>query len=951
VDEFKDTLTVVRLRVVGADCEPDSNQATVTGWTVTGVGAPLSGISLYNPGQNMPDMTYSPEWGREEQDTPPANYMQFVDGLLSIVGSLPLWTGNTDLLLVVGLPKTVTFDPHTGRFEQTADFVMPFRDTPRFFPSSYGMEFVGPVIQWTTDQDLGQNTSFPLPWSGIATFTEIYRSWLFPEERQVFTSSVMYADLTSAWKTANAEDPADGQASLVLHPINVNSLQGDALTEWPPIWTIGHEGALAVIKPAGISRPANWVGGNGCTPNVGDNDQWDVAAASTGPYAEIDLVNRFITRLDRLAAHTADTDFKSAWLIKVHRANVDVWPWASEPYSGQDYLDDVADRVDENIWCWKGYTYLQLSINAPRAATLTVEVTYGYISAMYDPCYVGFTYRFGDGPGEFTYTISDLVVTYDVAVAESTDTWSTAVIDLMVPTTGIPVPDMLVVKKIKVTLPDTGAAETWTLDDFRLVPDPDVTRRPLYRAGMYDVHDCVSAPSDYTGFRAHAEGKQCMDIPDGTEDHVKSEFSWKIRQKSRHSPPTPPPDLLDFAKVDSTFTTEIDFQEGWRCQSHNLKVSAWNRDGAGQMMLPNVHAFDARRFRHYYLQAQQSADPGDPDVPMPVGTRGGLQFFQAQEELGWPAAPIVARWDIVGGTHYRIRVEKFLQGGAGGMVVERDRSDRARSSATVRLNYRTPSGSGPWLPADEGTTDQHGYYEVGPYKTYDHEYQIGAVGTIWEIIHGSSPFELDNVRLRTTDLAHAMAVLRTNLRRDGWGRIWLVGIDDSDDVYSARLPHKLGPHSEWEIVAAGTYDHARVCPLPDGRILVAAQDTSAGESIIWRTEDEGATWGALGVGFLGDDLEFIDLAIQPGWETLYCVGVDSDVVYVEFSTDQGDTKSQFSDTTTRKQVDALNIASGDPPPPHLEIWEDGAMVVALHDDDGARLFTSEDRGHTWSELT
>lgn len=725
------------------------------------------------------------------------------------------------------------------------------------------------------------------------------------------------------------------------------------------MWDVAHEGALEVIKPAEITRPANWTGGNGAVPNGGNNDQWDVGASSTDPYVTINLANRFLTRMNRLAARAADTGFESADLIKVHRANVDQWPFT--PF---DYLDDVPDRIPENRWHWKHYTYLELSINAPRDATLTVTVTYNFISAMHDNCVSGHDWRFGVN-GAFTYTADALVVTYDVSIDETVGPapWSTAIIDLMVPTTGTPAPDLFLIRTIRIDLPDTGGAETWTLDDIRLVPDPVERGKARYRVALYDPHDSISSPGDegppvipgiigdYTGVRFHVEGKGSMDVPDGTEGHVKSSFTWKQRQKARHVPPSPIQKYIDHAKTDATLAFELSMQEGWEVTNRGMRESAANKDGQNVRAMTQLYGFDLRRHKFWYIDS--TGDTSQAALPMPT-ERGGVVLLQSQYGLSWPGLPITVRWTIVGGIPYRIGVEKFVQGGVGGLVIEDDRSDRSRSTGTVILNRRTPAESGPWLPAGQAIPDVHGYYEIEPLKTYDHDYRFDLLAQAWTIIHGYSPFTLDNVRLRTIDLTRANVVLSTDLRLDLYSRIWRAGIGSDDDVYCARIPHALGPPTDWALVGtAGTYSHARICPLPMGYVIVTAQDTSAGAPVMWRTTDEGATWEVLGVGFLGDDLDFLYPMVQPGLGTVYCVGVDTatDEVYIEYSTDQGDTKALFSDSSTRKKVADLTVAAGDPPAPHGAIWNDGVILVATEDDNGSKLWTSRNRGETWSQLT
>lgn len=960
LSEYGDFASQMSLSLIAADADPDTNQVTISNWMYTGVEVPLT--PPVTPPYYRPSLGDNPDpdnvgWGRTSSGD---NYIHFTDGTLGVVGNMPGWTELAGFGYEVKLPKTVTFTPHTGKFVEGAALPAPVGPGGELvmIDSGYGMEFIGPLIEWTQDPP-GVWESSTRPWSGEITETETEKSWCWPWEWQKFQSKTMWASLSSAWKTANAEVPEDGQCPLILHPINVGGLMGDPLVEWPTMLDISHEGPLEVIKPVGISRPADWTGGNGCTPNVGNNDQWDVAGGSSGPYATIDLVNRYITRMERLKAREADTGFEHAFLIKVHRANVDVWDWDPD-----QWLDPEEDRVPENRWHWQAYGYLELMINAPRTATLTVSVTYSYILSMFDNCKTGHNKRFGID-GEFTYTMNDVTITYDVVVPQTVGpaAFSTVPFDLMIPQTGLPFPKLFLVKRIKVTLPDTagGSPETWTLDDFRLVDDPDETRRPLYRAGMFDPHDSPSWPGDeeaeppvppvvgdYTGVRAHACGYPSWAIEDGTEAHVKSELCWKLRQKSRHANPAIT-DLLDHAKADNLLAFELNHQEGWRCTSRNMKMSAANRDGAGTRALWTIYGFDARRFKHYYIDAAGAT--GAPAMAMPVGEGGALQFAEEQHGLAWPGAPITWRWDIVGGTEYRIKIEKFVQGMACGMAAREDRSDRCRSEGNVELYYRKPAGSGGWHLVDHDVPDVHGYWELGPYKTYDHDFQIGGLGQRWTIVHGSSPFEMDNVRFSRLDLVGDLAARYVvDLRRDYVDRCWVAAIDGAGLPFVARFPHCQGPLTDWvEVVSSGTYSQGSIVPLPDGHLVLALHDHGVGHAAIFVSKDDGETWERLSMPHFLDDLELPDHAEMPDTGVLYGVGIDADAVWIEWSDDQGDSKGQFADSSTRKKITDLTLTNG-ASPASIEVMSDASLMVATVDDDGTKFWCSRDRGEHWEQV-
>lgn len=917
INEYDDFPAHLGVSIIPSRADADTDQVVVTNWAYTGVGMTVS-PAQYRPGIDNPDPILNEGWGRTHYTE---NYVHFTNGRLGIVGNMPGWTGVVGPIYEARLPVDVTFTPRTGKFVEEEGL-------------EYAITVVGNPIEWTEDPP-GTWSSAPKPFTGELRVQEQDRSWLYDYEWRNLGSRHVMLGTDGDWAAAHGE--AGEGCLLLLHPINVGGLMGDPTGEWPALVTIGHEGDLRVIKPAGVLRPADWVGGNGATPDGGNNDLWHVAAASTDPYVSIDLASHKWPRLNRLAAHTADEDYKSAHLIKVNKANITNWPYP--PY---DYLDPPEGRSPENRCCWKHYTHLLLRINAPRAATLTITLNYGSILSMYDPCYVGFKYRFGT-EGEFEYSKATRQATYEVAVPETTNAWSNVYIDLMVPATGTPVPDLYNVDSIRVDLPDTGEAEDWELDDLHLCQDPDGAHVPFYMVRMYDPADCLSDPGDpgdpeaeppeppvpatvgdYTAFAAMVEGKACTDIADGTEMYVKTEFALKQIQVSRHSPPNPLPEYLDYAKTLNLLSFELELNEGWSATDHVIQDSAHNKDGLGTKALQNLYWFDVLRHR---------------------------KFERDTGTCGLTGAPITIWWSILGGVPYRVVYEKYLQGMAHGLAILDDRSDRCRSAGTVRLYYRSPAGEGSWHLVDQGVPNVLGHWELGPYKQEDCDYQIGGLGRNWIIVHGISPFFLRNVRYSLLDIISGPARYVCDLRRDYVGRCWVAAVNEVGLPFVARLPHCIGPLTDWvEVVGSGVYSQASIVPLPDSRLVLALHDYGLSHAAIFVSKDDGESWERLDMPHFLDDLELPDHAEMPGTGVLYGVGIDGAAVWVEWSDDQGASKCPFADASTRIKICDLVLTDG-APPASIEVMSDASLLVATADDDGGKFWCSRDRGENWSEVT
>lgn len=243
----------------------------------------------------------------------------------------------------------------------------------------------------------------------------------------------------------------------------------------------------------------------------------------------------------------------------------------------------------------------------------------------------------------------------------------------------------------------------------------------------------------------------------------------------------------------------------------------------------------------------------------------------------------------------------------------------------------------------------------------------------WRVVNDNPSYRHTEITVTRTEVSPYVAQLYVptpslsgDLRRDYAGRVWIAAIDAADDLYVSHIPHELQGPSRWVLVSsAKDYSAPSICPLPDGRLLLAVRaatvlvaPTGAGGALqmlaVYETElrlskNDGETWEVIGTPHLADDLELVYIFEQHGTGVVFAVGVDADSVYVEYSTDQGDSKAAFR-SGTRVKITDLTLTNGAPRPAG-EGLPDGSLLVATEDDNGSKLWTSRDRGETWSQVT
>ncbi len=560
----------------------------------------------------------------------------------------------------------------------------------------YDITYYGPPILWadggvpagklSAGLTSGTYYAYYDTWSAEKSVTHQDKSWEFDWEWRRLSTTNLWVKELATWRETNDEvvgDATDSQddvdVPLLIHPRNAASLTGQP--NWDGLITISHEGELPVCAPVGISRPANWTGGAGMTPQSptgASNDSWDIVAGSAAATATFVLPSRYWTRMIRLADHTAVEDKHSTFFPWLNRPNLDTWASVT--------LDDTPDQIDEVEWHWRNHSHLEIRFTtAPRNATISVTVNYSYPSNITDPNYTCFEHRYGTS-GTFDYTKTTKSVTYSFDVTAGSGVLGT--VDLKVPLTGDVCPELHVVDSVVLTFDASVGDETWVLDDLYLVldktagiPDDHETVR------MYDVYDWLS---DYTGFGGLIDGVPVFDIRYGFEELEGTERSLKIRQMRRHCPSSGLGDILDYAKTIAELRRDIYFQRGWGAVDNDPAESAENKDGDGNKVLGTFRAFDLRECNEW-------------------------RFDGAMDLIGQPR---VKTYQLVAGVEHDIYHVKFPQGRLHLLHYEDDRSGRLRSTSGI---YVWRSDAGVWsLIQGPLTTDGYGRVRTGPHKERDY---------------------------------------------------------------------------------------------------------------------------------------------------------------------------------------------------------------------------------------
>lgn len=876
----------------------------------------LSHLDLYNPGADPPDGD-EPDWGRTRTQ---ANCFRVGND-----GGIAIWSEDYRIGLVVdqtwtgwtAAPWMQRFKPLTGKFADDVDYD--------------DILVYGAPIEWYQD-DQGDWQWRHRKWSGELEVVESRSSWEWQWEWKQFDAHYAWLVVDQDWRVANEEDVGDNgdpdendrTCGLCLYPLTAEAFEGEPW--WQHHLDLQHATSIDVNDPPGVdNRPSLWQGSGGVTVDPSDNDRWTVAAGSTTPKVERTLATRYWLRLDRLSSGwTPGEEYNPDWPIML-KANLPIDVTQDDP----DWWDSSGGGVDaEDIWNWAEFAYLRLRLNAPRAGQVRLVIDASLVRIT-DPCYTCAEYRWQ----EFGYTRQPFQLSYIIDVQAGDHTY---LIDLALNEQKVvPSGDYRLqhVDKITFELPAAGSSdETWQLLALELVLDPGEGSRPEPETHCWAryVRNWAWPWADWFGFGAVVDGKDALEVDYGYDypnGHTRQEKKLLYIQRREHCPTySGPATRLDYAKPLSRLVDELGWQEGWQAVYREPEKADENEDDDENRVIGVLRWWDIRHCHEWRLP-----DPDDGALVWGESNWGEASWADFAKIDG---AIVVGRGQMLAGTWQEWWYIKYPRGRIHGIARDKAGLRRLRNWGPVRL-YAKHEDATDYALAGSVTTDEHGRYRLPPVRERHYVY---GVDNRWELLAVN----------REYTAAHGLfnADSDPDLCRDAAGRVW-EAVCLAGQPRVRYWPHCLGPPTDWRDVAdGGNYTDPSICPLPDGRLLLAIHDEAAGHTVLFRSVDDGHHWEAI-EGMLAADLERAAIrADQAG--ILFAVGYAEGAIWIERSGDEGATVDTWRDGSTRKKVCDLQLDEGDTPPqPAVEILPDGSILVAVNSGGGTVEYRSRDRGETW----
>jgi hypothetical protein len=321
--------------------------------------------------------------------------------------------------------------------------------------------------------------SVPPSWTGYSYSLSGWNS-VPAEESSAWRISSSCVFLRHDWLVANGEDVAftlSSRASSTTEDIPVPVVFHDLVqpldgAPWTTGWVTWERTEIPLDIPNSCTtRPTDWTGTGGATV-TGGGDHISLGTGSAGTLSRT-LATRRRNRIRRLAAHlwTGSGDQQEVtrlWLLMT-RANIDFatsgddakwWNPEATPWPG-----DEVGILKEDVTDWRSFSCVQFSVTgATEDIDVALKITYRTLSG-YDPMYLGATYNFGAGDGEFeaewsaqrTYSVAGKLVS------------GVAKFDLC-PDSGNSPANLELVEKVELVFAAPSVAQSLTLAGWETVP-------------------------------------------------------------------------------------------------------------------------------------------------------------------------------------------------------------------------------------------------------------------------------------------------------------------------------------------------------------------------------------------------------------------------------------------------------------------------------------------------
>jgi hypothetical protein len=577
--------------------------------------------------------------------------------------------------------------------------------------------------------------------------------------------------------------------------------------------SFAHRDDVGLYGPTPAQDHTDWTGtGGAATPDAGGD--FAVTGGADTPTLTLLPASSYDDRLARIPLMTAP-----------EAAPYGYWHRRADHYY-------PADGDPEAVYCWLWWSWLSIPLTAPEACTLTLTVTgRRYIHA--DTHVTGSTRQ-----TDYEYATTDTVYTYSVAVAAGAQD---ALVQLMGPAEDEH-PEYERVTSIALS---GMVAGDWTIGEPTLVLQAGANNHCM--AKTFEGHNYLKG-----GFSAHVDA--VFEGGAGDTDHGNHQ-EWTVPFWDYIVGVTSGIDTTSAISLSSYAALLQNVADAWTAAMNTAVHEAATKDSETPPNQLSTWAFDLCHPIAASTPPEQSGDAGTLMCSLRCGS-----------------------WTIVAGLVYYICTDKVVEGRAHGRVSSSDGAIIYSAGALAQSLYRRETGSGdPWELVQALTGDAQGHWSSGSLPEiarYD-----GTTPVLWEYGLGETVDAVGSIGAAYTREYVAsglsLAVMyEPYMDVDECGLVWLVteGGGALRVYYLDARDHPSRVQVTRPTTATG-YDRPSIA-VRGGQLLVAATDTAAGNTTIWRSYDRGETWAEVATD-LGTGLTLGTVGVRPSTGEVMLCGLDT----------------------------------------------------------------------------
>ena len=641
--------------------------------------------------------------------------------------------------------------------------------------------------------------------------------------------------------------------------------------------SIAHEQSAGIYGAA--HSHTDWTGTDATAPDALGR----FTVSEDDGYIELELANSYIERLQtEVPAQTAPEGVPSAYIKRRHNV-----------YEAE---------ADEAVYCWLGWNYLYVVLDAPEATTVRARIEY-YAQESHSDNHLSDSTR----QTEYVFTPgATAVMTCESPVHAGAG--EEVCFNLAFPHGDYE--PLRVVKSIRLIF---GTKGEWILAEPELAldrGDAQVSR------GVPETH-CDIKEFGAWGYR---QG--------GMSAHVEGDYLEALAWPDADHANTLEPTAGHFSYVVGA-ASGIDLTGAWPLGTYMALIEncsdAWvtNYDGAAAAVV-TIDDDDN------LLKTLSCTDLREVNL---AGVDSGRNLEVALR---------VREWWTKGAIKDTFVAEKLVEGQVHGRA--RRGTGPLRNKPDIGNGWRRELDSDDswedWqevLPSDE---HGHAHSDSGEVADYDGEAEV-----LYEYALGVRADEDHTSRLATREYAQVKVITGV----DGphmcvgvAGGVWMAYCNATGVAVVRRVD---GNHP-WEQMTpaftAGTEQHPCICCMDAHEIFVCA--TIGGRTWIRKSGDWATTWARVE----GDDVFLSDLAngtMVQMFGILFGVGYEDGKAYAEISDTGGKSKKTFAHGGTRTEIGLCDDAQ-----PTIEVMPTMHIMVSLPRDGRMYTYNSGDFGETWTYL-